>query len=53
MTTLMPLSDGQTFRLNEAGDGPLWILDAAPGTAPRIAFVPAIPSTDNTEEAAQ
>ena len=34
---------GAMFRLNEAGSGPLWLLDPS-GAEPRILFVPARPS---------
>jgi len=40
-TALAPL--GNVFRLNEAGSGPVWLLDDQPG-AGRIVFVP--PATD-------
>jgi hypothetical protein len=36
--TLAPLRGNAVFRLNESGDGPLWVLDAD-GIEPRIAFV--------------
>jgi len=38
ITTLAPM--GANFRLNEAGKGPLWMLDAG-SSQPRIVFVPA------------
>jgi hypothetical protein len=54
LATLLPMSDGQTFRLNELGTGPVWLLAAAPGVDPRIVFIPALPSaTADTQEAAQ
>jgi hypothetical protein len=58
MTALTPMTDGQTFRLNELNGGPMWILDAAPGTDARIVFVPALlaPAADSaagSDEAAQ
>jgi hypothetical protein len=37
--TLAPM--GTMFRLNEAGSGPLWVLDAA--AEPKVFFVPARP----------
>jgi hypothetical protein len=39
-TGLEPLSGNSVFRLNEPGDGPLYVLDAG-SAAPRIVFVPA------------
>lgn len=41
---LVPLADGQTFRLNDLNGGPVWVLDTAPGSDPRIVFIPAVPS---------
>jgi DNA-binding beta-propeller fold protein YncE len=53
-TMLASMSDGQTFRLNELGTGPLWILDAGPDVDARIVFIPALPSpTTVTQEATQ
>jgi hypothetical protein len=53
LTVLLPMADGQTFRLNELDSGPLWLLDATPGADPRIVFVPAVPAATTPEEAAQ
>ena len=54
VATLVPMSDGQTFRLNELGTGPVWILDAGPGVDARIVFIPALPAaTNDTQESAQ
>jgi hypothetical protein len=33
---------GAVLRLNEAGNGPLWLLDAGTPSAPRVVFVPAL-----------
>jgi hypothetical protein len=38
-SSLVPM--GQVLRLNELGDGPLWLLDAGGPAEPRIVFVPA------------
>lgn len=54
LATLLPLSDGQTFRLNDLGTGPVWLLDAAPGVDPRLVFIPALPAAaTDAQEAAQ
>jgi hypothetical protein len=37
--TLERMAGGSFFRLNEPGNGPVWVLDAS-GAAPRIVFVP-------------
>jgi hypothetical protein len=39
-TRLERLDDGATFRLSEAGEGPVWLLDVR-SSPPRIVFVPA------------
>jgi hypothetical protein len=41
LTTLLPMADGLSFRLNHPGKGPVWILDTAPGSGPRVVFIPA------------
>jgi hypothetical protein len=38
-TALERMTGGAVFRLNEPGQGPIWLLDTA-GSAPRIVFVP-------------
>jgi hypothetical protein len=38
-TSLERLAGGATFRLNDAGQGPVWLLDAQ-SSPPRIVFVP-------------
>jgi len=53
LTAVAPMADGQSFRLNELDNGPLWILDSAPGTDPRVVFVPALQSVTATAEEAQ
>jgi len=53
LTAVAPMADGQSFRLNELDNGPLWILDSAPGTDPRVVFVPALQSVTATAEDAQ
>ncbi|MFB3779236.1 MAG: hypothetical protein ACE141_16585 [Bryobacteraceae bacterium] len=39
VTALEPLSGGAAFRVNQPGDGPIWLLDAAV-SPPRMVFVP-------------
>lgn len=41
---MLPLADGQTYRLNDLDNGPVWVLDTAPGSGPRVVFIPAIPA---------
>jgi hypothetical protein len=53
LTALLPMPDGQTFRLNELDSGPLWLLDTTPGVNPRLTFIPAVQAATSTEEAAQ
>ena len=53
VTTLVPLADGSSFRLNELDSGPLWLLDATPGVDPRVLFVPALQPATASEEDAQ
>jgi hypothetical protein len=53
LTTLVPLADGATFRLNELDSGPLWLLDPAAGADPRVVFVPAIQPVTGSQESAQ
>ena len=38
-TTLERMAGGTAFRLNESGNGPIWLLDTA-NSVPRIVFVP-------------
>jgi hypothetical protein len=38
-TSLERLADGTSFRLNEAGRGPIWLLDSR-SSPPRVVFVP-------------
>ncbi|WP_128913436.1 hypothetical protein [Granulicella sibirica] len=40
-TELSLLAGGKTFRLNELGDGPLWMADLT-GSTPQLLFVPAV-----------
>jgi DNA-binding beta-propeller fold protein YncE len=42
LATLLPMTDGTSFRLNHAGKGPMWMLDTSPTSGPRIVFVPAM-----------
>ena len=53
LTTLQPMADGSSFRLNDLTSGPVWILDAASGADARVVFVPAIQAPAPSEEAAQ
>ena len=55
LTGLVPMPDGVTYRLNEVGAGPLWLLDASRDNGPRLVFVPALvpPPTSTSEEDAQ
>jgi DNA-binding beta-propeller fold protein YncE len=53
LTALHPFSDGQTFRLTRPGNGPMWMLDAAPGVDPRVVFVPAVQIPASSAEATQ
>jgi hypothetical protein len=53
LTTLLPTADGFSFRLNHPGNGPLWILDTAPGSGPRVVFVPAVQTPSANAEVAQ
>jgi hypothetical protein len=53
VTTLLPMTDGISFRLTELNGGPVWLLDTTPGADPRVVFVPAIPAALTSEEAAQ
>ena len=46
LTTLLPMADGTSFRLNHPGKGPMWILDTAAGSGPRVVFVPAIQTAE-------
>jgi hypothetical protein len=39
VAVLEALAGGMAFRVNQPGEGPLWILDAA-GSPPRMVFVP-------------
>jgi hypothetical protein len=53
LTTMLPTTDGVSFRLTDLTGGPLWILDATPGMDPRVVFVPAVPAAATSEEASQ
>jgi hypothetical protein len=53
ITTLVPMADSQTFRLNQPHRGPLWLLDTSPGVDPRVIFTPAAHPARSTEEDAQ
>ena len=52
-TTLLPMADGVSFRLNHLRAGPLWILDTGAGSGPRVVFVPAVQPADAGTEVAQ
>ena len=53
LTTLLPMADGVSFRLNHLRKGPVWILDTAPGAGPRVVFIPAIQTADASAEVTQ
>jgi hypothetical protein len=42
LATLLPLTDGTSFRLNHPGKDPMWMLDTSASTGPRVVFVPAM-----------
>lgn len=52
LTTMAPMGDRSSFRLNHLRKGPVWILDTAPDSGPRIVFIPApLPANVSTEAA--
>lgn len=53
LTTLVPMTDGITFRLNHPGKAPIWLLDTAPAAGPRVVFVPAIQAAAASAEVTQ
>jgi hypothetical protein len=50
LTTVLPMTDGSSFLLNHPRKGPVWILDPAPGSGPRVVFIPAVPASDGSPE---
>ena len=53
LTTLLPMADGVSFRLNHLRKGPVWILDTGSGSGARVVFIPAVQITAAGTEVAQ